>query len=155
MIEPIRIEQTAQQTVAMIRLMVPRAEMPHLVDPALRELYSAIAAQAITPMGPWLTWHVRRPSETFDFAIAVPIRTAIAPHGRVQPGELPAVRVARTVYHGDYSGLGPAWGEFMQAIADASLLPADDLWEQYQAGPDSGLPPSAWRTELTRPLREP
>lgn len=46
------------------------------------------------------------------------------PTGRVKPGELPAAsKVARTVYHGSYEGLGAAWSE-----------------------------PASWRTELNQPL---
>ncbi len=30
---------------------------------------------------------------------------------------------------------------------------AQDLWESYLAGPESGPDPAGWRTELSRPLR--
>lgn len=48
--------------------------------------------------------------DTFDFEVGVPVAAPVAAAGRVKPGELPAATVARTVYHGDYSGLGEAWG---------------------------------------------
>jgi effector-binding domain-containing protein len=70
----------------------------------------------------------------------------------VEPGERPAARVARTVYHGPYVGLGPAWGEFGAWIAAEGHTPAPDLWECYLTGPESGPDPSGWRTELNRPL---
>ena len=69
-----------------------------------------------------------------------------------RPGTLPAVKVARTVYQGGYEGLGGAWGELMRWIEAQGHTAATDLWECYLAGPESGPDPSAWRTELNRPL---
>jgi hypothetical protein len=40
----------------------------------------------------------------------------------------------------------------MAAIDASSLASSDDVWEQHQAGPESGLARSSWRTVLTRPL---
>jgi effector-binding domain-containing protein len=62
------------------------------------------------------------------------------------------MKVARTVYHGPYEGLGDAWGEFMEWIEANGHTPAPDLWECYTAGPESNPDPAAWRTELNRPL---
>ncbi|HEU4365434.1 MAG TPA: AraC family transcriptional regulator, partial [Candidatus Krumholzibacteria bacterium] len=67
-------------------------------------------------------------------------------------GELPAAKVVRTVYHGDYEGLGNAWGEFEKLIAAEGHKTAADLWECYVAGPETGPDPAKWRTELNRPL---
>ena len=62
------------------------------------------------------------------------------------------MKVARTVYQGGYEGLGGAWGELMRWIEAQGHTAATDLWECYLAGPESGPDPSAWRTELNRPL---
>ncbi len=74
--------------------------------------------------------------------------------GRVQPGELPAVKIARAIYLGPYEGLGDAWCEFSEWINANGHSPAADLWECYVAGPESGTDSSKWRTELNRPLTE-
>jgi len=65
---------------------------------------------------------------------------------------LPAVRVARTVYHGPYEGLGEAWAVFMDWVEAQGLKPAENRWECYATGPESGLDPAKYRTELNRPL---
>jgi effector-binding domain-containing protein len=72
--------------------------------------------------------------------------------GRVKASQLPAVTVARTVYHGSYEGLGSAWGEFIGWITTEGHTSAPDLWECYVAGPESNPDPATWRTELNRPL---
>ena len=46
------------------------------------------------------------------------------------------MKVARTIYHGGYDGLGAAWGELDAWIAAHGHTPAVDLWECYAAGPE-------------------
>ena len=96
--------------------------------------------------------HLRMDPATFDFEVGVPVATPVAAAGRVRPGELPAATVARTIYRGDYAGLGSAWGEFGAWISANGHTPGADLWECYLAGPESSPDPAAWRTELNRPL---
>jgi effector-binding domain-containing protein len=90
--------------------------------------------------------------KVFDFEVGVPVKSAVKPAGRVKPGELPAAKVVRTVYHGPYEGLGDAWGEFNKLIAAEGHKAGPSLWECYVAGPESGPDSSKWRTELNRPL---
>ncbi|MGI8771805.1 MAG: GyrI-like domain-containing protein [Acidobacteriaceae bacterium] len=95
---------------------------------------------------------MRMDPQVFDFEIGVPVTAPISATGRVQPGQLPAMIVARTVYHGVYEGLSSAWAEFDAWIRTGDHTPAPDLWERYLAGPESGPDPATWRTELNRPL---
>jgi effector-binding domain-containing protein len=90
--------------------------------------------------------------DTFDFEIGVPVATPVTAAGRVKPSELPVLRVARTVYHGGYEGLGDAWGEFGTWIEANGYTPAADLWESYVSGPEANPDPANWRTELNRTI---
>jgi effector-binding domain-containing protein len=56
--------------------------------------------------------------------------------------------------NGGCEGLGDAWGEFMAWIEAEGHRPRPDLWERYVVGPESSSDPSAWRTEINRPLAE-
>ena len=152
MLDTPQITQTSAQSAAVIRLTIPREEMPNVMGPAIGELMATIAAQGIAPVGPLFSHHLAMPSDVFDFEVGVPVAAPVEPVGRVQPGQLPAVKVARTVYHGGYEGLGSAWGEFMGWIAENGHTPAPNLWECYVAGPESSPNPDDWRTELNRPL---
>ena len=60
--------------------------------------------------------------------------------------------MARTIFHGGFEGLGAAWGEFSDWVTANGHTPAEDLWEVYVTGPESGPDPTTWRTELNRPL---
>lgn len=152
MIDPPQITRTAVQQTAIIRLTIPREQVREVMGPGLAEVRAAVAAQGIATAGPWFTHHLRMDPDTFDFEVGVPVAAPVAPMGRVRAGRLPAARVARTVYHGDYEGLGDAWVEFGAWIGANGHTPAPDLWECYVAGPESGPDPATWRTQLNRPL---
>ena len=109
-------------------------------------------AQGLAPAGPWFTHHLRMDPDIFDFEIGVPVNAPITAAGRVKAGELPAATVVRTVYHGPYEGLGPAWAELDAWVAAQGYSSRPDLWECYVAGPESSPDPATWRTELNRPL---
>jgi effector-binding domain-containing protein len=152
MLDTPQIIQTAARPTAMIYLTVAREKIQDVMGPGIGELMAAIAAQGIAPAGAWFTHHLRRPSDTFDFEISVPVATPVVATGRMRPSLWPAMEVARTVYHGPYEGLGAAWGEFNAWIAANGYTPAADLWECYVVGPESNPDSSTWRTELNRPL---
>jgi len=152
MLDKPQIVKIADQTIAVIRLRVPREEIQEVMGPSHGELMAAVAAQGVTTIGPWFTHHLRMPAEVFDFEIGVPVAKPVSAAGRVKPSRWPAMTVARTVYHGPYEGLASAWGEFMAWIAAEGHKPQSELWECYLAGPESGPDPAKWRTQLSRPL---
>jgi effector-binding domain-containing protein len=154
MIEPLRIIRTTPQLTAFIPIKVPREDIRKVMGPGLAELKAAVAAQNIMVTGPWFTHHVRNPGEVFDFEICLPIATPVAPTNRMKLGQWQAMNVAQTTYHGGYEGLGSAWGKFMEKIKVAGHKTADGLWECYVTGPEANADPSAWRTELSKPLVE-
>ena len=154
MIDTPALTTTRAQPTAVIHLAIPRAEIQQAMGPAHQELFSTLAAQGVTPTGPWFSHHFRMDPATFDFEVGVPVSGPVNAAGRVATSQLPATRVARTVYRGGYEGLGAAWGELDAWIRSEGLKPTGELWEIYAAGPESGSDPSAWRTELNRPLAE-
>ncbi len=152
MIETPTITQSTAQSAAVLHVTVPRDEIRTVMGPGLAEVKAAVAAQGLTPAGPWFTHHLRMDPAVFDFEIGVPVDRPIAAAGRVQPGQLPATRVARTVFRGTYEGLPAAWQAFEAWIAANGYTSAPDLWEIYALGPESSPSPDDWRTELNRPL---
>jgi effector-binding domain-containing protein len=153
MIDPPRIVSTEAMPIAVLRITVPRAQIREVMGPGLGELRAAVAAQGVAAEGAWFTHHLRLDPEVFDFEIGVPVSAPVVATGRVRGGEWPALTVARTTYRGPYEGLPAAWGEFDAWIAAHGHTAAPDLWERYEAGPESGPDPASWRTELNRPLR--
>jgi effector-binding domain-containing protein len=114
---------------------------------------STLADQGVKPVGAVFAHHLRMPPDMFDFELGVEVAAPVKAAGRVKPGQLPAAKVARTVYHGPYQGLPDAWGEFVKWMKANDHEQAEDLWEVYQVGPQSSPDPANWRTELNRPLK--
>jgi effector-binding domain-containing protein len=152
MIDTPTIAESAAQPTAVVHLTIPRERIRDEMGPARDEVLRTLAAQGVTPAGPWFSRHFRMDPATFDFEVGVPVRAPIAPAGRVANSSLPAARVVRTTYRGGYEGLGEGWGEFEAWIEREGLAHDGSLWEIYAAGPESGADAAAWRTELYRPL---
>jgi len=154
MIEVPQIVQSEEQPTAVIHLTASLAGIEQVMDPAIREVLSALAGQGASPAGPCLSFHLRRPTDTFDFEVGFPVSKVITPVGRVRMSKLPTGRVASTVYRGAYEGLGAAWGEFGAWIESEGLEAGDVFWESYATGPESRADPNEWRTRLNRLLLE-
>jgi effector-binding domain-containing protein len=152
MLDKPEIIQTDAQLTAVIHVTIPREQIREVMGPGITELMQAVASQGIEPSGAWFTHHLRMDPKVFDFEICVPVATPVAAAGRVRPGQLPAAKVARTVYRGPYEGLGSAWGEFISWIKANGHETRADLWECYVTGPETSPDPSTWRTELNQPL---
>jgi effector-binding domain-containing protein len=153
MIDTPEIVDLPEQKMAVIALNVPSSEIMTHMGPGIGELHATLAAQGITPVGPWFTHHHRAPTDTFDFEICLPVDTDVTPAGRVKPGKRPAMTVARTTYSGGYEGLGNGWGTFIRSLKDQGVATTDALWETYAVGPETGPDSSQYRTILSKPLK--
>ena len=133
---------------------VPRSEIQRVMEPAIAEVLAALRAQGISPTGPLLSYYHRMDPGLFTFEVGFPVAMEVRRVGRVVSSLVPATTVARTIYHGPYEELGSGWEELMEWMKREGHEAGPNLWERYLAGPDSGLDPSEWRTELNRPVVE-
>src|ERR1700752_2956676 len=134
MIATPQIIQTAIQEAAVIHLTIPRSEMMKVFGPAVGELMAALAAQGVEPVGAVFAHHLRIPPDAFDFELGVKVAAPVKAAGRMKPGQLPAVKVARTGYHGPYQGLPSAWDHFIKWMKGNGHEQAENLWEVYSIG---------------------
>src|ERR1700724_4771902 len=91
------ISTTNVQEAAVIRLTIPRSEMMKVFGPAVGELMAALAAQGVQPVGAVFAHHLKMSPDICDFELGVPVSAPVKATGRVKPGQLPAVKVARAV----------------------------------------------------------
>jgi effector-binding domain-containing protein len=90
-----------------------------------------------TGSGPWQV--------SAGFPVARPITATAA----VEPGVLPAGRVAHTIHRGSYDSVGRAHEVVEDWIAEQGYRTCADPWEAYLDGPDVPEP----RTEVFVPCR--
>ena len=150
MIETPHIVTTEQQHYAALHLEIPLADIQKVMFPGINEVVAVLKSQGNPPVGPWFTHHFHRPTDCFDFEICFPVATPITPEGRVTAGTWPAMTVARTVYHGAYSGLPHAWPELEQWMKSEDHKGGTEMWERYLI--DQAKDPADLRTELNWPL---
>ncbi|WP_345542382.1 MerR family transcriptional regulator [Microbacterium jejuense] len=121
------------------------------VDQVLPGLHEALEASGVAYREPGVFWY-EPIDDTDDLRVWV---SWIADGDPVendawQVVELPAVeRAAVTTYHGEMSGIGAAWGSFMQAVvADGGEFsgPCREVYLQADG------PQSTWVTELQQPV---
>ncbi|NOT10911.1 MAG: AraC family transcriptional regulator [Methylococcaceae bacterium] len=151
MLDAPQVILTDELLTVVIHLTIPRAEISHVMGPAIAEVMSTITAQGVDIVGPCFSFHPQRPTETFDFEVGFPVNIPITPAGRVKMSKLPAAKIVRTIYRGGYEGLGVAWGEF---YTWKGFSVQDSLWECYLSGPESSPDPDKWCTELNCQLTE-
>jgi effector-binding domain-containing protein len=154
MIDTPQIVQSPQQRTAAIHVTIARAEIQQVFAPAVKELLTVLDEQGIKPIAPLVSYHLKMPSDVFDFEIALPVGAEVKPSGRVTASELPAMRVARSVYRGPMEGLGSAWGELRNWVVANGHTGKALMWESYLVGPDRESDPSKWQTQLNWPLEE-
>ena len=150
MIDTPRVETVDAQPTAVIRLVIPRADIRRVMGPAMQEVAEVVAEQGLGPAGPMFSRHFRLDPEVFDFEVGMPVKRPVFNAGRVRASTLPAVQVVRTVYTGPYDGLGEAWGAFVSWIRESGLGVSDEFWESYLTAPAAGAEPATCQTELNR-----
>lgn len=133
---------------AVVHLTIPGRDMGRYMDPAIQEVIRAITSQGATILGPMFSYHLRRPSDTFDFEIGFPVSRPITPVGRVVNSRLPAAMVARAVHQGPYEGLAQAWQALQQWVRAQGGGEEGRFWERYLNNPDEVKDPALYRTEL-------
>ena len=105
MIETPTIVDLPAQAYAALAIFVARDQIKTVMGPGIQELMATLKVQGITPTGSWFTHHVRRPTDTFDFEIGIPVAAPVTASGRVRPRTSLSMRIARTIYIGPYEGL--------------------------------------------------
>lgn len=152
MLTPLTVLQTEAQPAAVVQVTCSLDEIQTVMGPAIAEVIAAARSQGVGPAGPVFAHHLDMKPGTFNFEVGVPVSTALRPVGRARPGELPAAKVARSLYKGPYEGLGEAWNQFMAQIEAAGHQPAPNLWERYLIDPNKTQDDSKFETELNRPI---
>lgn len=142
----------APATTAVVRDVVPMAELAGFYDRAFGLLPGAVAAQGVTVTGPAFGLYRGIPGPTVDLETGFATDRPVRADGDVRPGELPGGRVARLVHAGSFDGLGPAWERLGTWIGEQGLTAGEVFWEVYLTEPSPEMDPADLRTELNWPV---
>lgn len=137
-----------RQVTAVVRGVVPVAELPPFFDRSFGELGRVLGDQGMTPRSAAFALYHGAPTDVADLEVGFATDAPVTPAGDVVVGSLPAGRVARSVHAGSFDGLGDAWGALMARIVERGLTPGSSMWEVYLTEPSPDMDPAALRTEL-------
>jgi effector-binding domain-containing protein len=150
-IEPELVDVEATST-AVIRGVVPVAELAAFFDRSFATLASVTSTQGAEVTGPAFALYHGQPGETVDLEVGFPTAETVRPDGDVEPGALPEGRVARLLHCGSYDGLGASWERLQAWIVEQGHQPGPVLWEVYVTKPSPNMDPADLRTELIWPV---
>jgi effector-binding domain-containing protein len=152
MLDTPKVVHTQPLHYAAVHRICPLSDIKTVMDAGIKDVLAVLAAQGRMPSGPFFTHHYCRPMEKFDLEICFPVDSPIQPTGDVHPAIWHAMDVARTVYHGNYTGLGSSWGELEKWLQANNHCGRGEFWERYLIGPHAEANPDNWQTELNWPL---
>ena len=152
MLTPLTVVHAEAQPAAVIHITCPRDEIQNVMGPAIAEVIAVARSQGVGPVGPVFSHHFDMQPGIFNFEVGVPVSSPVRPVARVKTGELPATKVARTIYTGPYEGLGDGWDEFTDQVEAAGHQRASNLWERYLTDPSAVSDDNQFQTELNRPI---
>ena len=151
----VEVVPLSRQATAVVRGVVPAAELVLFFDGAFSSLPAECQAQGVDISGPAFALYHRPPGESFDLEVGFPTDGAVEPRGEVTPSELPAGRAATATHRGAYDGLGEAWQSLFESIQAAGLKPGSPFWEVYVTQPSADMDPAELVTQLYCLVQEP
>ncbi len=153
----IEITETVPGTVLELRRVVRPEHIGEDIGAGLAELYTQVTAAGLHPVGPPAVTYLDMlvPGQPVNIDLGVPIAPGV---GKAEPGGGARVvgrhsrPAARTIHHGDYTGLGAAYEALTEWIFSHGYRTVGPPTETYLAGPDTVPDPAGYRTEISIPV---
>lgn len=150
--DEITIRRTVDQPVLAIRHAVPASMFQAFLEGAFEELYTFVASADVDPEGPPMARYHAFGPEVIDVEICLPVPSGTIGTGRIMASVLPAADVATIVHVGPYDREGAAYGALERWIALHGHVVSGPPRERYVIGPDAGVEPAEYRTEIEMPI---
>ncbi|WP_142217916.1 GyrI-like domain-containing protein [Streptomyces sp. SLBN-118] len=144
----------ASATTAVVRGIVPMADLRNFFDSSFSALARTIEAQRITMLSPAFGLYHGSPGQTLDLEVGFVTDRAVQPEAGVVVGSLPGGRVARLTHIGSFDGLGSSWERLHSWMRLRGLAAGEDRWETYVTQPSPDMDPRDLRTELNWPVAD-
>jgi effector-binding domain-containing protein len=137
---------------AVVRGVIPTAELAGFFDASFRKLGEAVAVQQVAVISPAFGLFREVRAETADLEVGFVTDRPVRAEGDVVAGSLPAGRVARLIHVGAFDELGASWDRLRSWIGEQGLSTGPVTWESYLTKPSPDMDPRDLRTELNWPI---
>jgi effector-binding domain-containing protein len=148
-----KVETLAAQPVLSIRAVIDAKDVSKTLAEFLPEVMAAIGKAGGQMAAPPFSRYHAMDGGKIDLEAGIPLKKAVAGHGRVKASELPAGRAAMTWHLGPYDKL-PGTHAFLQTwMQEQKLEAAGGAWEIYWTDPGIEPDPAKWQTQIFWPLK--
>jgi DNA-binding transcriptional MerR regulator len=133
---------------------VERAELSAWFEDAMRDVWATLDAQHSRPMGSAgaVVSDAFFADESGEIMVYVPVATAVAKVGRIEPRVIPSAEVAVIVHEGSHSGIDRTYGALAAHVANHAVAVDGPIREQYLVGRHHTDDQTRWRTEIAWPI---
>lgn len=144
----------APATTAVVRGVVPMADLRDFFDASFSALARTIEAQRITMLSPAFGLYHGSPGATLDLEVGFATDRAVRPEAGVVVGSLPGGRIVRLTHFGPFDGLRPSWERLGSWMRTRGLSAGENRWETYVTQPSTDMDPRDLRTDLNWPVAD-
>lgn len=143
----------AEQPTAVIHETVKTNELPQFFARAFGQVYGAMQAQGVAPVGPPFALYFGEPKETVEVEAGFPIGKKMKDEaGPVHGGKLPGGKCVHGMHVGPYETMMKTYHELIEYAGAKHLKPHHEMWECYLSDPKLEPDPQKWRTEIFWPV---
>ena len=146
------IREQAAQPVLSIRTRTPVQELPQAFGRAYGEIALYLGELGEHPAGPPFAAYYNMDMQDLDVEIGFPVSRVLSGKGEIQPGEIPAGRVATCLHTGPYGEIEPAYNALSKWIQGNGYEAAGVAYEMYLNDPEE-TPPQELKTQILFPLK--
>jgi DNA-binding transcriptional MerR regulator len=154
----VTVEQLPAEHVVALRVGGSDSEIPGLLRQAILDLRGYLGAIGQRPTGPpgsifpGFDGSVRNHART-EMEVFLPVAPAVGGAGAILAKQLPAAAVATIRYVGPYTLLSRCYRALLEWIEAHERRAAGPLREIYWAGPEHGIAPTHYETQVVWPVR--
>jgi effector-binding domain-containing protein len=140
------------QPVLSIRAQTSMQQLPQVIGQAYDEIARYLVEINENPTGAPYVAYYNLDMENLDVEMGFPVSQTFVGNGKIQPGTLPAGKVATCLYTGPYSEMAPAYEELAQWVKENGYEATGVSYEFYLNDP-AETSPQALKTQIVFPLK--
>lgn len=152
MIEQFEIAEKQEQPVLFIRTVTAAANLPQEIGRAYGAIAQYMAEIGQPPQEAPYTVYYNMDMEHLDVEMGFPVAQPLPGKGEIKAGSISPGKQASCVYHGPYSGMGPAYEALTAKAAQSGNIPTGVYYEFYYNAPGE-VPDSELLTKIMFPLK--
>jgi effector-binding domain-containing protein len=145
------VDQDPQPTL-FIRTTTTIKELPQALGKAYGAIGEFMAQQDLQPAGATYAAYYEFEKDNVDVEIGFPVPSQLPGKGEIQPGELPAGKIARCLYQGPYNKIEPAYTALADFVEEQGFEATGVAYEFYLNDPNQ-VAPSELLTQVVFPLK--